>query len=84
MQTAIFIFNVVFLPYYIHTRPCARAWLKLWYMLEFLKYNSSISLSVAFVYVSGGERTHFSKKRNFILIILNPCGQEWPSGRLET
>lgn len=36
------------------------------------------------VYVGGGGRNHFRKKREFIWIIMNPCGQEWASGRQET
>lgn len=31
-----------------------------------------------------GTKNHFNKKRDFIIIITNPCGQEWASKRLET
>ena len=50
-------------------------------MVELKKYNSII---IASVYVGRGERNHFRKKRDFIWIVMNPCGQEWASGRLET
>lgn len=46
-----------------------------------IKYNSII---IASVYVGGGERNHIRKKRDFIWIVMNPCGQEWASGRPET
>ena len=52
-----------------------------WCLLELKKYNSII---IASVYVGGGEKNHFRKNRDFIWIVMNPCGQEWASGRLET
>ena len=52
-----------------------------WCVLELKKYNSII---IASVYVGGGEKNHFRKNRDFIWIVMNPCGQEWASGRLET
>lgn len=50
-------------------------------MLKLKKYNRVI---IASVYVGGRERNHFRKKRDFIWIVMNPCGQEWASGRLKT
>lgn len=48
-------------------------------MSEFLK-----SIIFALVYVGGRKRNYFSKKKDFIIIIMNPCEQEWASARLET
>ena len=50
-------------------------------MLKLKKYNRVIIASVC---VGGRARNHFRKKRDFIWIVMNLCGQEWASGRLKT
>lgn len=79
-------FNVVFPPTltYTHTQTHKQALLKLMVHIRIKKKQYYTFLCCfCLCWCGGGERSHFSKKRNFI-IILNPCGQEWASGRLET